>query len=134
MSEFYSEFPGKIRGKKRRRRKPRHAHELSNSNSNSALLGETYKVEYNREKERTKFLSSKEWGKLTKQERKHVSAIKYCLSTKTPLLFDQRFLLYCICIASNYFFCSPPRFTSLPNDRPRYEPCFETKEASAHNL
>jgi len=94
MSEFYSEFPGKIRGKKRRRRKPRHAHELSNSNSNSALLGETYKVEYNREKERTKFLSSKEWGKLTKQERKHVSAIKYCLSTKTPLLFDQRFLLF----------------------------------------
>ena len=65
MAEFYTEFPGIIRNKKRRRKKPK-------PHSSSNLLGATLKVAYEREMARSKFLDSKEWLSLNKRERKNV--------------------------------------------------------------
>ena len=69
--EFYTEFPGKIRGKKRRRKRSVNYKPHNSSN----LLGKSLKIEYEREQRRAKFLDSKEWMSLNKRERKNVRAL-----------------------------------------------------------
>ena len=68
--DSYQEYPGKIRGKIRGKRRRRRT---SNDRNDSAhLLGETLKIEYQREKVRRKFLESKEWMSLNRREKKEV--------------------------------------------------------------
>lgn len=82
MAEFYTEFPGKIRGHRRKKNRKQKTQSSSiginnalNNNNNTSLYQETLKVEYDREKERTRFLLSKEWHSLNKRERKKVRAL-----------------------------------------------------------